>query len=247
MVIDFDHFISEFNGALGANETLVFFCNCKIQYSGRAESYLAQGDRIITIKGDNTLLVHQPEGNNPVNYMKPGSMVSISKTGKHLDISSRNLKFKDYLDIEIWGIYNLMRYKLEDGQKLVLQGNEKDMSDMIYDNPSIISDDFIPLNREEHTKYGFIDVFGHDGAGNLMIVECKRYTGSLSCVTQLRRYVEKMKQLKGVDTIIGILAAPSISPNALKMLEDWGFKYKKVNPPKRLEKFDKSQMNLDSF
>ena len=247
MVVDFDHFIGEFEAGLSANETIVFFCNCKIKYSGRAESYLAQGDRIIMVKSDNTLLVHQPEGNNPINYMKPNSQININKKGKHLDITSRNLAYKDYLDIEIWGIYNFIRYKLEDGQKLVLHGSEKDMSDMIYDNPNLISKDFKPLSREEHTKYGFIDVFGHNGGGDLVIVECKRYTGSLSCVTQLRRYVEKMKQLKGIDTITGVLAAPNISFNAKKMLQDWGFSYKKINPPKRLEKYDKNQTSLDLF
>ena len=247
MVMDFDHFIDEFNSGLGANETIVFFCNCKIKYSGRAESYLEQGDRLVIVKGDNTLLVHQPEGNNPINYMKPGSMINISKSGKHIEITSRNLKFKDYLDIEIWGVYDMMRYRIEDGQKLLLEGNEKDMSDMIYNNPELIAKDFRPLSREEHTKYGFIDVFGHDNKGNMIIIECKRYTGSLSCVTQLRRYVEKMKSLKGIDNITGILAAPSISPNAKKMLEDWGFSYRCVNPPKRLEKFDRKQKRLDSF
>ncbi|PLW79813.1 endonuclease NucS [Candidatus Woesearchaeota archaeon] len=247
MPIDFDHFIDEFKSALNANEVLTFYCNCKINYSGRAESFLPQGDRLIVIKSDNTLLVHQPVGNTPINYMKDGSQINIQKVGKHLEITSQNLKYKDFLEIEIWGAYSIMRGKLEDGQKLVLQGNEKDMSDMIYDNPELISKDFKPLSREEHTKYGFIDVFGHDGKGEMVIIECKRYTAGLSCVTQLRRYVEKMKELKGIHKVTGIIAAPDISTNAKKMLEDWNFKFKKVNPPKRLERYDKSQKSLSNF
>ena len=33
----------------------------------------------------------------------------------------------------------------------------------------------------------------------LTIVECKRYTGDLKAVSQLRRYVEKIKSSKGID------------------------------------------------
>ncbi|MBI4450716.1 DUF91 domain-containing protein, partial [Candidatus Woesearchaeota archaeon] len=59
------------NDALKRNETIVLACTCSIRYSGRAESMLGEGDRIIIIKGDKALLVHQPHGNNPINYMKP--------------------------------------------------------------------------------------------------------------------------------------------------------------------------------
>ncbi|MBR9675560.1 DUF91 domain-containing protein [Candidatus Woesearchaeota archaeon] len=247
MVVGFDHFIEEFKTALSANQTITFFCHCKIRYSGRAESFLPIGDRVIIIKSDNTLLVHQPDGNNPINYMKPQSQITISKKEDYLLISSRNLQHKDYLDIEVQGVYSFMSYKLEDGQKLLLEGSEKDMSDMIYDNPELISKNFKPLSREEHTKYGFIDVFGHNDKNELIIVECKRYTASLSCVTQLRRYVEKIKELKGTKKVTGVLAAPKISPNAKKMLLDWKFKYKKINPPKRLERYNKDQKTLGEY
>jgi RecB family endonuclease NucS len=234
----------EFEDALARNESIVFFCNCEITYSGRAEAYLAPGDRIIVIKADNTLLVHQPEGGNPVNYMKPNSKIELEEVDNHLILKSRNLDYKDYLDVEIFRVHDFMSHKLEDGLKLELAGNEKDMSDMIKEHPELISPDFAPLSREEHTKFGFIDVFGHDKKGNLIIVECKRYTASLQCVTQLRRYVEKIKELKGVQNVKGVLASPKISPNALEMLKKWGFEWKQVNPPKRLERYNKDQKNL---
>jgi RecB family endonuclease NucS len=118
---------------------------------------------------------------------------------------------------------------------------------MIYDNPKLISEDFKPLSREEHTKYGFIDVFGHDKNGTLIIVECKRYKADLGAVTQLRRYVEKIMKDKGLKEVKGIIAAPKISPNAHKMLHDWGFDFKKVEPPKFFEEKKKKQSTLDVF
>ena len=160
---------------------------------------------------------------------------------------SSKSKLKDTLEIELYLIHNFISSRLVDGQKLQLAGNESHMSDMIYENPQLISKDFKPLSREEHTEYGFIDVFGYNKKGELVVVECKRYTAGPDAVTQLRRYVEKIKSLRGLKVVHGVLAAPKISPNALKMLTDWGFTFVLVNPPKRLERYNKVQKALNEY
>lgn len=240
---------SQLNAAILKNETISFYCKCKVFYSGRAEAELEEGDRLIVIKADNTLLVHQPEGSSPINYMKAESSIDVEKTDEGILIKSHNQKFKDYLDILISKIYSFNSMKLEDGKKLVLVGTEKDMSDMIRDKPEVISNDFKPLSREEHTKFGFIDVFGHDKKGNLVIIECKRYSAGLSAVQQLRRYVEKIMELKGLKAsqVKGIIAAPDIAKNAEEMMNKWKFKFVRVNPPKRMEKFNKDQKSINDF
>ncbi|MBR9700333.1 DUF91 domain-containing protein [Candidatus Woesearchaeota archaeon] len=225
------------------NETVVAFMKCNVSYSGRAESVLGEGDRMIVIKSDNTVLVHQPEGNNPVNYMKPGSEITFEDNILHVF----NAKEKAWLDVEMLEVYDVAKKKLEDGQKLDLAGNEKDMSDFLRDNPHKISSDFKPEKREHQTDVGFIDLFGHDGQGNLVVVECKRVTASLMAVDQLRRYVERVKQIKGVENVTGVLAAPGITPNAKEMLSSWGFIFSKVEPPKRLERWQKDQKSLAEF
>ena len=88
---------------------------------------------------------------------------------------------------------------------------------------------------------------GVDKKGVLTIVECKRYCAELSAVTQLRRYVEKIMVSKGITKVRGIIAAPKITENAKKMLEDWGFEFKSINPPKYFEEYDKKQARLDVF
>ncbi len=247
--MDLSEFRVLFNESLISNRTISFFCRCKIFYSGRAEALLGEGDRLVVVKADNTLIVHQPEGSAPVNYMKSDSSMDLFEDNGSLLLVSKNQKYKDELNISILKVYGFHSFKLEDGCKLTLAGSEKDMSDMIRDNPSLISADFRPLSREEHNKFGFIDVFGHDGNGNLVVVECKRYTAGLSAVEQLRRYVEKMSELKGVDKkkIRGVLAAPEIAKSAEDMLKGWGYSFAKVFPPKRLEKYNKSQKSLGEF
>lgn len=235
------------NSALSRNETVILGSYCKIEYSGRAESFLDFGDRVIMIKSDNALIVHQPKGNAPVNYMKPDSNISSKIDDCHLVISSSNLALKEFLDISVKKVHFFNSFKLEDGHSIVISGTEKDMSDMIYKNPSLIEDGFKAASREEQTKYGFIDVLGVDKNNILSVIECKRYCADLGAVTQLRRYVEKLRKSKGISEVRGIIAAPKITPNALKMLTDWGFDFKQVDPPKHLERFRKGQKKLDCF
>lgn len=227
--------------AVNSKKSVVLFANCSVSYNGRAQSYLDRGDRIIIIKSDNTILIHQPEGNNPINYMKQGTQFKVNGSSLHAYNS------KEYIDIEFYEIYSALIKELKDSQKLELHGSERHMSDMIYSNPEVIEKGFKPLSREEHTKYGFIDVFGYDKSGRLTVVECKRFTANLDAVTQLRRYVEKIASLKGVNTVRGILAAPGISPNAKQMLVDYGYEYRKVEPPKHYEKHKRDQSSLDRF
>jgi len=237
------------NESFQKNETIVFSTNCSIKYSGRAESFLPDGDRIIIIKSDGTLLVHQPKGNNPINYMKENTEHRLVKNEKGLFLLSQNPALKEFMDIKLNKVHFINSQYLIDEKKIEISGTEKDMAEMIYRNPGLISHDFRPLSMEEHTKYGFIDVFGHDRNNTLVIVECKRYKGDLSAVTQLRRYVEKIRKSKGLEKgkVRGILACPGISPNARKMLEDWGFEWKQLTPPNYLERHDKKQKKLGEY
>ncbi len=233
--------------AINRNETCVIGCYCTVEYSGRVESFLEYGDRLIIIKSDNVLIVHQPQGNAPVNYMKPETTITPVFEKGNLVIKAQNIHKKEHLFVSIEKLHFFNSHKLEDGQSILVQGTERDMSDMLYNNPHLVETGFTPVSREEQTKYGFIDVFGYDKSGVLTIVECKRTNADLGAVTQLRRYVEKVKSSKGIPHVRGIIAAPKISGNALKMLEDWGFSFKEVRPPQYLERFDSGQKRLDGF
>ncbi len=244
-----DAFELKLNDSLRKGETVVFGVNCSVRYSGRAESFLEQGDRIVIIKEDGTLLIHQPQGSYPVNYMKSGTSHFLEKRKDGLFLVSRNLSEKEFLELQLFKVYFISSRHLVDGKKILLQGTERDMSRMIMSNPELIEKGFRPLSEEEHTEYGFIDVFGYDSENRLVVVECKRYSADLSAVQQLRRYVERVMKSKGLprNKVRGIIAAPKISPKAEKMLRDFGFEYRKVSPPKYFEKYDSSQASLDSF
>lgn len=238
---------SQLEDALNKKQTIILACNCSIRYSGRAESFLDYGDRIVIIKSDHSLQVHTSTGSTPVNYMKQDSVHSIEQDEKKLVLKSSNLLLKEKMTITINQIHSLNSHALEDTASIVLQGTEDDMAKMIYENPEIVETGLKAVSREEQTKYGFIDVFCVDKEGTLTIIECKRYKAELNAVTQLRRYVERLMKSKGIDKVRGIIAAPSITPNAKKMLEDWGYKFAIVKPPKYLEEYDKSQTKLGGY
>ncbi|MFC1723063.1 endonuclease NucS [Nanoarchaeota archaeon] len=235
--------------ALKRNDTIVIAGECEVQYSGRAEAFLPLGERLLILKSDKAFLVHQPLGHQPINYMRPDSSHSIVVEDGKLVIYSKNVGNKDFMTVKLTSVHFINSTKLNDGQKIQIMGTEKDMSEMIYNTPLLISEDFKPLSMEEHTKYGFIDVFGHDKEGNIVIVECKRFRADLSAVTQLRRYVEKIAAAKGIELgkIKGIIAAPKITGNAEQMLNDWGYSFISVKPPNFHEKWDKKQSTLDAF
>ena len=237
----------KFDEALSKKETIVMMCSCTIRYSGRAESFLDKGDRIILIKQDSTLLVHQYDTNNPINYMKAESSHFVSLTEGMLHLSSKNLVLKEYMDIIIDKIYCFFSRKLLDAETIMIQGTEEDMAEMIYANPEMIEKGFKPLSREEHTQFGFIDVFGHDKNNILVVIECKRFNADFNSVAQLQRYVSRIKEAKGLSEVRGIIAAPHISDNAKAMLTESGFEFRQVEPPKYLERFNKSQTSLGQF
>jgi len=218
--------------ALKRNELITLYCDCEVKYEGRAYSKLERGGRAVIIKTDKTLLVHKPTGRNPVNWIKEGASIRV-EAGDSLFITAESINPREQMGIKVMSIDLLVSGHLSDDEEVIIAGSEADMARMIYEHPHIISVDFRPVSLEEQTKYGYIDVMGHDGEGALIIIECKRVTAGLSAVQQLRRYVEKIKVAKGVDKVIGYVAAPGITKNAEIMLHDWGFRFSQVEPPNR--------------
>jgi len=237
------------NNALKKKHSIVIFAECEIIYSGRAEAKLDLGERILIIKPDKCLLVHQPTGNNPVIYMKPGSEFNILDMEDHLLLKSVNMFLHETVEIKMTRIINIINSTLFDSMKVELFGTEKDMSDYIYKNPKLISKDFKPVSREEQTKYGFIDVFGYDKSSSLVVVECKRTKAGPSAPQQLRRYIERLAKSKGIpiNTIKGVLAAPDITKNAKHMLKELSYKFKRIEPPAYMKRKKELQHRLGNF
>jgi len=55
--------------------------NCRVDYSGRARSFLDYGDRLVIVKADGTVMVHGNEKREPLNWQPPGTKVKYTVNG----------------------------------------------------------------------------------------------------------------------------------------------------------------------
>ena len=234
--------------AIEHGQVIIITGTCTVRYDGRVTSFLDTGERMIFIKQDRSVVVHKPSGVMPVNYMKERSDITITASGEDLSIDVRSIKKKESMHVVFTRIAHVHCQSMIDGRSIEVFGTERDMSDMIAENPGLIDPGFVPLSREEHTALGFIDVLGHDRAGNLVVVECKKLQAEYNAVMQLKRYIDRLAEAKGTDParIRGVLAAPSISPAAERYARSLGYEYRRVDPPERNIK-DAGQSGLDRW
>jgi len=231
------------NRALSSDAVITLFAYCRVFYDGRAKSELGPGDRVIIIKPDGSFLIHQKNKREPANWQPPGSVVSIVVEDGKIILKSVRRKPKETLEVELIKTYLVSYFQAEDYEELALTGSEAEMADLIFENPSLIEEGFKPLFREKPIKHGIVDVLGRDKHGNLVVLELKRRRADLHAVSQLKRYVESLREEHG--NVRGILIAPSITAGAKKLLEKEGLEFKKLNPPKRERNNKGMQKTLD--
>lgn len=217
---------------------------CKVSYDGRAKSELGPGDRVIILKADGSFLVHQNKKREPVNWQPPGCKVKYEIQNDNIILKSIRRRPVETLKVELSRIYMITYFLSEDRQNLDLVGSENQMSDYIfYENPEVIEEGFRPIAQEKSISNGVIDILGKDKDDNLVILELKRRKASLDAVSQLKRYVDTLKD--ETNNLRGILIAPSITENAFALLKDKGLEFKEIHPNKEIKK--RNRITLESF
>lgn len=207
-------------------KTLVtLFADCEIEYHGRASSFASIAPRLIIIKVDGSVIVHEHTKREPINWQPPGSIISVLKSSK-LSIESIRKMPKERLYIILDRVYYITSAEVKSGV-FTLEGSEKDIVDLVMKNPSLIEEGFKVAEREHRTPYGIIDLLGYDKFGNPFVLEFKRSRATLQAVSQLYRYymyfVEKYGRARGA------LVSPGISEKALNLLGKLGLEYIDAN------------------
>jgi RecB family endonuclease NucS len=93
---------------------------------------------------------------------------------------------------------------------------------------------FKPISYEKKVEPGFMDIYGIDRNGKLVVVEVKRKTAGKEAVLQLAKYMEAVMR-KANREVRGILAAPDIAKDAHRTLETFGLEFVQVDPRKCAE------------
>jgi len=199
-----------------------------IDYRGRARSFLDWGERVIMIKQDGSLLVHQPVMREPVNWQPTGSKSEFKVKDEHLVLRSHHTKPPEKMKITFRDLQLVIVSSLRDKAKLVISGMETDVVNEIVSNPSIVEEGLRINKREKHVKSGMIDLFGYDIDHTPVVIEVKRSLANISAVHQLRMYVNDIKKDVDEANVRGILCAPRVPDMVKNLLSDYGLEWQEV-------------------
>ncbi|MCX6801178.1 MAG: endonuclease NucS [Candidatus Diapherotrites archaeon] len=198
---------------------------CYVEYKGRASSKLPRGKRLVLIKSDDSVSIHENRLIRPTNYMMNAKISCEADAEKNiLVLGATKLKPKERLNAFFYSIEDVQNYDLPQSNDLRLSGSEKELNDALMDDLSFLEPGLKPVNQQEVFRKGICDIIAEDAEGRLVVIELKRREADYGAVTQLKRYMEQVKKIKGKETR-GILLAPTIRKNALELLHNYKLEY----------------------
>ncbi len=238
-------FCDRLNRDLGEKKLIFLVCFCSIDYRGRSRSKIGRGHRIILIKPDSTILIHSLSGFKPLNWMSPPTETVAEYGSEGLLLYSQRTK-TPFEEIEV-RVHEVMDYEayadLCDMEVLSVTHTEKDLRDHLAANPHLVDPKFILRKVEYETPLGIFDLYGVID-GNYVVVELKAEKAGLPAALQIKRYVEWLKT--HMDGAKGILIAPGITPNALRILNKERIGFKRIDV-RKMELKDKKIRKLGEW
>ena len=227
--------------------TLIVAGKCQVHYTGRAKSTLEPGERILIIKEDGSVLVHRPVGYEPVNWQPPGSVFHVQTKADSIEVHAVRQKPRESLRITFDEVFIVSALSLADAGEFLLYASEQDMHKAILLKPSLLEEGFKPISYEKKVEPGFVDVYGVDKDGKLVVVEVKRKTAGKDAVLQLAKYIDAIKS-KADREIRGVLVAPSLGKDVQRLLVTLGLEFKVLDPKKCAEVLKKTgTKKLEAF
>ncbi len=233
--------------AFSRHKGLIIVGNCWVEYRGRARSKLEPGERVVMIKEDGSVLVHRPTGYEPVNWQPPRCILQARAVEGVLQIRAVHRKPTESVKISFDHVYLLSTLSLVDGGEFSLYASEEDMQKAILIEPNIIEQGFKPITYEKRVEPGFVDVYGIDKNGRLVVIEIKRKTAGRDSVLQLAKYVDSIKASTNRN-VRGILVAPAIAKGIQRLLATLKLDYKPLDPKRCAEILKKPETKrLEEF
>ena len=227
--------------------TLIVAGKCQVHYTGRAKSTLEPGERILIIKEDGSVLVHRPVGYEPVNWQPPGSVFHVQTKADSIEVHAVRQKPRESLRITFDEVFIVSALSLADAGEFSLYASEQDMHKAILLKPSLLEEGFKPISYEKKVEPGFVDVYGVDKDGKLVVVEVKRKTAGKDAVLQLAKYINAIKS-KADRELRGVLVAPSLAKDVQRLLVTLGLEFKALDHKKCAEVLHKAETTkLEAF
>jgi len=245
-VIPLSNVVTKLNATMGEKMVVILGRN-KAFFDGRIKSTLEEGDRILVIKKDLSIILHGPLGVKPLNWQKPqAGPITFKKNDDKLEMFTERTKTKETLSITFSKIEFIGLWHAHDESELSIIGDESDLVKYLVSNPELIEIGFTVLKTEYSTDVGPVDIRGYGELGEA-IVEVKKRKATPSDAHQLKRYIEYFKDVEKKQ-VRGILIAPDFPDKVKKYLEKHGLemrtiKWEEIFPLIRRPKITK----LDEF
>jgi len=188
---------------------------CEVRYTGRLSAVLPEAVRLLILKGDGSVLVHDDVGGyKPLNWMTGPSVVE--ELGDVLVV--RKPKTDDVLEIRLAEVLSDVEHDMGESAALQKDGVERDLQLLLAETPSALGEELTLVKREWATEVGPVDLMCKDDDGGWVAVEIKR-VGTIEAVEQLTRYLGFIREDPAKAACRGVLAAQVIKPQAVALAE----------------------------
>jgi endonuclease len=198
---------------------------CEVRYTGRLNAVLPEAVRLLILKADGSVLVHDDAGGyKPLNWMTAPTVVEDD--GDRLVV--RKSKTEDVLDIRLVEVLSDVVHDMGESAALQKDGVERDLQEALAASPAALGEELVLVKREWPTEVGPVDLMCKDAAGEWVAVEIKRI-GTIEAVEQLTRYLGFIRADPAKARCRGMLAAQAIKPQAVALAESRGLRCVEVD------------------
>src|SRR3954449_6784377 len=146
---------------------------CEVRYTGRLTATLPEAVRLLVLKSDGSVLVHDDSGGyKPLNWMTPPTVVEEAEGA--IVVRKRAGKTEDRLEIRIVDVLSDVTHDMGESAALQKDGVERDLQLELAAAPSALGEELTLVKREWATEVGPVDLMCRDDAGEWVAVEIKR-------------------------------------------------------------------------
>lgn len=214
-----------------SSPAFILYGRAEVFYEGRASSTLERGNYLIVKKHDGSLMVHGGVHVPALNYMSSGSQVSVK--GNIIAASRKS----ETIRIVVYACQHLLLLDDWSDNKIQITKTEADLTNKIVQNPATyLGSGNYAVYREHPTVAGPVDLVLV--STDVYIIEVKRRKITLKDCYQLQRYLDAFGKLAVAEKesfkvdqdceVIGCLAGPAISDNALEYCDTCEIRYLRV-------------------
>jgi endonuclease len=198
---------------------------CEVRYTGRLDAVLPEAVRLLVLKADGSVLVHDDAGGyKPLNWMT--APTTVEELGDTLVV--RKPKTEDVLEIRLVEVLSDVMHDMGESAALQKDGVERHLQEELAAAPAALGEDLTLVKREWATEVGPVDLMCRDEDAEWVAVEIKRI-GTIEAVEQLTRYLDFIRADPAKAGCRGILAAQKLKPQAIALAESRGIRCVEVD------------------